>query len=209
MKRALALVLGMMLVFGAAAASAAAAEVKIGVVDLTTVLDQSDAGKAANAQLATLTKSKQDELAAMKSKIDALQKEIDGGKLSAADKKSKQDDLDKQQQAYQKAVQDDQNQLQQTAQDLRNQLLNDIGQVLGMIGDQEGYTLIVDAQSVFYHQKVIDLTYDLIRKYNDLYAQAQKSQAGGAAASGGSATGNSAATDAKTPAPAASGSSGK
>jgi Skp family chaperone for outer membrane proteins len=56
------------------------------------------------------------------------------------------------------------------AEELRNQLLAEIAQVFRVIG-QEGFDVILDVTMVHYYSAVVDITYEVIRKYNALIAQ--------------------------------------
>jgi Skp family chaperone for outer membrane proteins len=72
------------------------------------------------------------------------------------------------QEAATKAQQDVDN----LTEEYRRILLEDIGKVLALIAEEDGYHLIIDAAVTYYYANLVDITWEVIRKYNDLYEQA-------------------------------------
>lgn len=147
-----------------------AAEVKVAVMNLNTVIEHSDAGKAANAELAVLIESKQKQVDAKGAVIEQLNKELSekGESLKPEEKEAKQAELDQLIVEYQQLAAQAEAEIQARAQELRNQILAEIGEVLRIIGDRAGYTMILDISMVHYYSHVIDITTEVIRTYNQL-----------------------------------------
>lgn len=165
-------VLVFVLFIGTASASA---NVLIGVVNSELVIEQSDAGHLANADLAIVVRSWQDLLGAKEQDIEALMQDIEtnSDQLSAEDMVGKQQELNELIQEYASLEAEAEHEIQTQALELRNLILQDIAHITGIIGRREGYTLITDASMVFYHGPQIDITAEVIREYNKLLATEQ------------------------------------
>jgi len=155
---------------------AAAADVKIAVVNLQTVLETSVAGKAAQDQL----KSQRDKLEA-----DLKQK---GNELQELEKRLQRDSMvmsketreDKERefrikasdfQALQKKYRGD---LQDLERQLMGDLQKDISALVSEIGKKEGYQLVISSIGVLYSQPSIDITARLVQELNAAKPAAKK-----------------------------------
>jgi len=69
---------------------------------------------------------------------------------------------------YEQAVADADAEVQAKAQEFRNQIIADIAEVLRVVSAEEGYDLILDISMVHYYSQLIDITWEVIRKYNYL-----------------------------------------
>ena len=155
---------------------AAAADVKIAVVNLQTVLETSVAGKAAQDQL----KSQRDKLEA-----DLKQK---GNELQELEKRLQRDSMvmsketreDKERefrikasdfQALQKKYRGD---LQDLERQLMGDLQKDISALVSEIGKKEGYQLVISSIGVLYSQPAIDITARLVQELNAAKPAAKK-----------------------------------
>jgi outer membrane protein len=155
---------------------AAAADVKIAVVNLQTVLETSVAGKAAQDQL----KSQRDKLEA-----DLKQK---GSELQELEKRLQRDSMvmsketreDKERefrikasdfQALQKKYRGD---LQDLERQLMGDLQKDISALVSEIGKKEGYQLVISNIGVLYSQPSIDITARLVQELNAAKPAAKK-----------------------------------
>jgi outer membrane protein len=155
---------------------AAAADVKIAVVNLQTVLETSVAGKAAQDQL----KSQRDKLEA-----DLKQK---GSELQELEKRLQRDSMvmsketreDKERefrikasdfQALQKKYRSD---LQDLERQLMGDLQKDISALVSEIGKKEGYQLVISSIGVLYSHPSIDITARLVQDLNAAKPAAKK-----------------------------------
>ena|GEM_PF-2470331 len=183
-RRIVALLLGAGLIVAGTAIASAQANLRVAVLDLQVVVSESMAGKQANANLQEFVRAKQAELDQVNARIDALQAELAGSGLSASARQAKQAELDALIDELQQLAARAQNEINARAEQLRSVVLNDIGQVLNIIGREQDYTLIIDKSSVFYYKMVVDITWEVVRRYDQLYEAAVRA-AQEASASGG------------------------
>ena len=162
MNRLVAILVGIMLVVLAGCTAEAP---RVGVVDAVRAINESNAGKKANAELDALVKAKQAELKEKASAVEKLQKSIE--KEPAATRKAREEELGKANSEYQKLVSASDAEVQKRAAQLRNVVLEDLKKVLVAIGQEEKFLLILTTENVPYFQKTIDITDRVVKKYNE------------------------------------------
>lgn len=139
---------------------------KIGVVDMGRVIAESQEGKKASATLDALVKEKRTDAAGKADEIEKMKKNLD--KEPAATRKSKEDELIKASTDYQKMVAGYESEVQKKASDLRSGLIGEIKNIMGTIGAEDKYVLILTTENALYFQKTIDITDKVIMRYNEL-----------------------------------------
>jgi outer membrane protein len=143
---------------------------KIGYIDFQKVLNESDAGKKAKADLEIIVKSKQTTIDEKGKTIEKSKADLEkqASVLSAEAKKSKEDELEKMLREYQRLVQDSQTEVKKKELELTDVIIKDIRQIVEKMGEEGGYTLIIERTGgmVLYSKKDIDLTDAVIKKYN-------------------------------------------
>jgi outer membrane protein len=143
---------------------------KIGCIDFQKVLNESDAGKKAKADLELLVKSKQSTIDEKGKTIEKMKGDLEKqtSVLSADAKKSKEEELEKMLREYQRLVQDSQTEVKKKELELTDAIIKDMRQIVEKIGEEQGYTLIIERAGgmVLYSKKDIDLTDAVIKKYN-------------------------------------------
>ena len=148
----------------------AAEALKIGCIDFQRVLNESDAGKKAKADLETLVKSKQSTIDEKGKTIEKMKGDLEkqASVLSADAKKSKEEELEKNLREYQRLVQDSQTEVKKKELELTDAIIKDMRKIVEKIGEDEGYTLIMERTGgmVLYSKKDIDITDAVIKKYN-------------------------------------------
>jgi outer membrane protein len=153
------------------AVSSVHAEMKVGVVDLMKVLNESDSGKKAKTDLETLIKSKQSVLDQKGKEIEKLKADLEkqASVLSADAKKSKEEDLEKLMREYQRLVADSQSEVKKKESELTGDILKEIRLIVDNMGEEAGYTIILENADglVLYSKKDINLTDVVIKKYNE------------------------------------------
>jgi outer membrane protein len=178
---------------------AAAEEVKLGYVDLQRALNETEDGRKAKANLKKVFDAKQKELdeqqEALKKDIEDLNKKRT---LLPADKVREketelQDRMQKVQQTYMRHQQD----LSSKEQEATAKIFERMSKIISKIATTENFTMVFDRQAanVVYAKPHLDLTNDLIRRYNS----GEGAPEGGPAPGGGAAK---TATPAKSPGPA-------
>lgn len=136
---------------------------KIGVVDVVRVINDSNEGKKANAEVNDLVQAKQ---GALKKKAEAVEKLKKS--LERENSKGKKDDFNKAAVEYQKLVAAADEEVKKKASELRKVVLDHIRKVLDTIGQEEKFVLILTNENVGFSQKSIDITDKVIKKYNEL-----------------------------------------
>lgn len=156
--------------------SSAADTVKFGSIDVQKVLNESDAGKKAKSDLESLIKSKQSTIDERGKAIDKMRSDIEkqASVLSAEARKSKDEELEKQIREYQRLVQDSQAEIKKKEAELTDTILKDIKEMVDTIGQAEGYSLIIEKGMVLYSDKGIDITDNILKKYDESKAKSQK-----------------------------------
>ncbi len=162
MNRLVAVIAGIMLVVLAGCNAEAP---RIGVVDVVRVISESNAGRKAGAELDALVKAKQAELKEKANAVAKLQKSIE--KEQAATRKAREEELEKANSKYQKLVSASDAEVQKRAAQLRGMILEDLKKVLGAIGQEEKFLLVLTTENVAYFQKTIDITDRVVKKYNE------------------------------------------
>jgi outer membrane protein len=178
MKKATWLVVVLLMLTATSAIAAEVITVKIGYVDLVKSLNESEAGKKAKTDLEFLIKGKQSTIdekgkAIEKSKAD-LEKQ--SSVLSPDARKAKEEEMERMLRDYQRLVADSQNEVKKKEGELTNDILKDLRAIVQKIGEDEGYTLILESAEgqILYAKKEADLTEVVIKKFNESRAKSKK-----------------------------------
>ena len=165
-----------LIAFFASSATHAADEVKIGFVDLQRALNEVEEGATAKAKLKAEFDMKQRALDEKQNKLKAMKEELDQkGMMMNADKKAEmqatmQRDLMEVQQLYFQMQQE----LTKRESEATGTIFQKMGVILQSMGREESYTMIVEKSSVLYAKNHLDLTNELIRRYNKSYPLKKK-----------------------------------
>lgn len=161
----LATVLGIALL----ARPAAAADVKLGFVDLQRALNEVDEGKAAKALLKKDFEEKQKQLDAGKNEFEKARADFDKQQVVMSDqaKRDKASELDRRamelQATYQKLQQD----LMKREQEMTGGIFQKMSEIVREMAEADGITMVLERNAgVVYALPALDLTNELIRKYN-------------------------------------------
>ena len=166
MRKYLSLLLAMVVLMSAAA-PAMVAEAKVAVMDLNMVITESEAGKAASAQLEALIQERQAAVDVKAEAVRKLREEVEDAAVTNR-RTSQQRELEQLVSEYEALVAQSEAEIQAKAEEMRRQILGEIGEVLRVLGEQENYSLIVDTSIVHYYTQAIDITREVIRKCNEL-----------------------------------------
>jgi outer membrane protein len=168
MKKKIALLL--FVLFCMPVSSMAVDAIKIGCIDFQKVLNESDAGKKAKADLEMLVKSKQTTIDEKGKTIEKMKADLEkqASVLSADAKKSKEEELEKLLREYQRLVQDSQTEVKKKELELTDAIIKDMRQIVDKMGEEGSYTLIMEKTGgmVLYATKDIDITAEVIKRYN-------------------------------------------
>jgi outer membrane protein len=154
--------------------SAAAADVaKIGIVDLQRIMETSDPGKFAQAEIKKEKDKMEQELNQKGAEIEALRKQFERESMVMSKEKREEkeregriklNDFKSLQKRYR-------SQLQNLEKRLVKSIREDVFTLVEEIGKKEGYLLIINNFSVMYSPGPIDITDKLIKQLNDKYAK--------------------------------------
>ncbi|NJD56996.1 MAG: OmpH family outer membrane protein [Nitrospirae bacterium] len=178
MKKAVWLVVILLLVTGTSALAAEISTVKIGYVDLVKALNESESGKKAKTDLEFLIKTKQTSIDEKGKAIEKAKADLEkqASVLSAEARKTKEEEMERLLRDYQRLVADSQNEVKKKESELTSDILKDLRAIVQKIGDDDGYTLILESAEgqILYAKKESDLTEVVMKKYNELKAKAKK-----------------------------------
>jgi outer membrane protein len=144
----------------------AAEVVKIGVVDVDKVIQQSNEGKKASAELDALVKAKQAAMTEKSANLEKMKKALDA-ETDASAKAKKQTEFNQASSEYQTFAAGAQSEVQKKAGDLREGILKDVKKILTTIGSDEKFTAIFTTATVPYYQKTIEITAKVIKIYDE------------------------------------------
>jgi outer membrane protein len=153
----------------ALAPALAAAEQKVGVVDLQRALNEVDEGKAAKALLKKDFDEKQKQLDGKKAEFDKLQTDFEKQAvvMSDAAKKDKAADLERRARELQGLFVQLQKDLSERERDATKGIFDRMAVIVREIADSDGISLVLErGAGVVYAVSSLDLTDELIRKYN-------------------------------------------
>jgi outer membrane protein len=166
------------LFLGGNTAFAAPEAVKLGYVDLARALNESEPGKKAKADLESLIKQKQTGIDEKGKAIEKLRGDLEkqASVLSADARKLKEDELERLIRDYQRVVSDSQNEVKKKEGELTNDIIGDLRGIIQKIGQDEGYTMILENADgqILFAQKDIDLTDTVIKRFNESRSKGKK-----------------------------------
>ncbi len=143
---------------------------KIGYVDLQQVIDASQGGKQARAEI----QKKADELSQkaedMKQELAALQQDYEQQALALSPeaKTQKRDQISKLERDYSRFVKDSKSELRVIEQRALQELYKEIEEIVVEFGQQQGFDAILERQVFLYASEAIDVTDQVIALYNSL-----------------------------------------
>jgi len=158
--------------------NAQALESKVGYVDFKRVIIESDLGKAAYGDLEKLIDEKTAVIDGKNTELKALEEELakQASVLTPESLKKKQDEREKMIRTLQRMVKDSEDELKKKEMEIVQKISEKIRELLQKIGADEGYTSINDIfeAGVIYRNEEIDITEQVIKKFNEASASAAK-----------------------------------
>ncbi len=153
--------------------SLAADVAKIGVVDLQRVLETSDAGKSAQAQIKQQKVKMETDLKSKGAEIEQIRQRLEREAMvmSKASREEKEREARIKLNDFKTLQKKFRTELQQLEQRLVSQLRDDTTALVNEIGKKGGYLLIISRVGVLYSPNTIDFTDQLIKRLNQRYAK--------------------------------------
>lgn len=150
-------------------ASAHAADIKIGYVDLRKALQETSTGKKAQKDLKKEYDAKKEDLEKKEKDLKTMNDDLDKKKMVLSDevKSKKQIELQQEMAKFQQQVQQTQASLQKKERDLTQPILEKLQDILDKKAKSESYTMIFEKseQSVLWARKDLDLTDEVVKAY--------------------------------------------
>ncbi len=149
---------------------------KIGVVDFQKLFEQSEAGKKVKDQITAEGKKREDELKEKGTEIEELKKRLEREALVMSkemreekerDFRIKVNDIKMLQKKYE-------NELANMQKRMMGGIQSDVITIIEEIGNTGKYLMIVEKRAVLYSPSTIDITDEVVKKYNVFYAQKNK-----------------------------------
>lgn len=150
--------------------SLAAADVKIGYVDLQRALNESAAGKKAKEDFRGQVERLEGQLKGKKEELDRLKSDLEtkGTVMADGQRKKLETEFEQKRLDLKRRFEDSQAELQKKDQELTGRIIQDLQGIIKEVGDRDGYTLILELGSspVLYYKKSSDITDDVLSVYN-------------------------------------------
>lgn len=168
------LICGVVLLLFAASAIPAHAETKIAYVDIQRALNECTAGKKAAATIRSEAEQAQARLKREQAGVQALKDELDKkGMLMAPDQRQRlADQLTAKMRSFRDDVQNARAELQQRDHELTGAIVADLATVVRQLGEKNGYTLVMEKNSLLWAVPSDDITNQVIRTYDAMNVKA-------------------------------------
>jgi outer membrane protein len=152
----------------AAPAPAAAAEPKLAYVDLQRALNEVEEGKVAKANLKREFDQKQKMLDEKKAEFDKLRGELEKQAvvMSEEARKERQADLERKGMELQGLFVQLQKELSEREREATRGIFDRMHAIVREIADAEGVAMVVQSAALVFAQPSLDITNELVRKYN-------------------------------------------
>jgi outer membrane protein len=151
-------------------AAAEAAPVRIGIVDLQAVLNQSRVGQAAKARVRAEAEQKQKEVQARERDLVRMREELEkqAAVLSEAGRKEKEEALRRSFRDLQRFADDSERDLQKREREMVNDILREITAVVRGYALEKAYGLILERNQagVIFGADGVDLTREILERFN-------------------------------------------
>jgi len=157
-------------------ATASAADVKLGYVDLQKALTTSVAGQSAKAKMDSEIKAIEDDVKKRESDLRALQESLQkqAALLSADARQEKELDFKQQVKDHQRFVKDKQEEMRGKEMSYTQQILRDLGAQVVELSKKESITMMFEKSQLVYAVDAIDYTDALIKAYDAVYKDSHK-----------------------------------
>ncbi|MBM4319783.1 MAG: OmpH family outer membrane protein [Deltaproteobacteria bacterium] len=171
-KRFLVLAATLVLLLGLSGVVRAQAKFKLGYVDLQRAIAETEEGRAAKTKLQGIFKKKQDELTKKKEEFEKGKDEYEAKRLLMTPEARAKTEQELQQKLIelQGSLVEHQKDLSKEEAKVMQKILEKMEKILNDIGRTQGFTMILDKSEgrILFAEPSLDLTNEVIRRYNDL-----------------------------------------
>lgn len=161
--------LGLFVLASVAVPAISAAEIKIGFVDIDRAANESTEGKKAIVRLKDLMDDKQTAVNEKGKNIEKMKADLEkqAAVISADAKRAKIEEIERMDRDFQRMLSDVNLELEKKRRELTETIYKDIIEIIEKIAREEKYDAILPPQSVLYANKSLDITDNVIKKYNE------------------------------------------
>ena len=149
---------------------------KIGVVDFKRVIEGSEAGKTIKAKISAQYEQMEGELKEKESEIKELKKRMDRESLVMS--KEMREEKDREFRIKVNDIKMLQKKYEAELQEMNKRLMGDLvkqsQKIIAEIGKSEGYLVVIDKSAVLYSPSTIDITDEVVKRYNASYTKTKK-----------------------------------
>jgi outer membrane protein len=149
----------------------AAAQTKVGVINLQRAVFESAEIKKANDQMQATFKPRQDKIEQLQKELSGIAQQLQssGGKLTPQAESDLQAQGTKKQRELQRLQEDLQNDVQNYRNDILTRSSTKMTDVVKKLAEAKGLDLVVDSSTALYFKDALDLTNDAIASYDKAY----------------------------------------
>jgi outer membrane protein len=154
-----------------APAAAQQQEPRIGVFDSQPVWQQTEEGKKLQAQLAAFRDGKVGEINGKESELNKLRERLRSQEVSLSDDKKGQmlKDIDQKTIDLKRLNDDATREMQSQLKDAQDQFQRELFDVVEALGKEKKYTLILEKTIVVYNNETVDITKEVVAKFNEMF----------------------------------------
>lgn len=153
----------------------ASAQSRVAVIDLALIIDESQAGQQGNEILQSAIAERQEQVNEMEAELLAMETALADAGLSDDARAELLFELEAAAAVYSETVARLEAEIDQILQSLRSQIISDIGIVVQMIAEEHEFDLVIDAAQAYFYRSVIDLTPEVLQRYDELFEAARAS----------------------------------
>jgi Skp family chaperone for outer membrane proteins len=146
-------------------------EIRIGVFDSQPVWQQTEEGKKMQAQLAAFRDTKMAEINSRETELNKLKDKLRSQEASLSDDKKNQmmKDIDQKTIDLKRLNDDASREMQSQVGDARDQFQKELFDVVAALGKEKKYTLILEKSIVVYNDDAVDITPEVVAKFNQMF----------------------------------------
>ncbi len=148
-----------------------AQEAQIGVFDQAMVFERTEEGGRMREELAALRDRKQKEIAEKEDQLQALRDKFGAEEFNLTKERRNELErqIDQELRNYQRLNEDATREVKTQLSEYQDRFQRETYKVVEILGKELGYTLILEKSLLFYHSESIDITDEVIRKFNEMH----------------------------------------
>ncbi len=152
----------------AAGVSAESAKAKVGYVDLQRAMNMSEHGQNVKVELEAIVKEKSEAVAKLADERDALQQDLEKNRMVMSEEavRDKIDEIKKIERTAERMIEESNDELGRLQREKELGILKDLDDIIGTIGREEGYIVILPAEMVLFAPEGSNITNEVIKRYN-------------------------------------------